>query len=72
MKTARLESLVWVCLYAGVAGLILGAWTAGFDAALGQALAVGGGVLALIGAVLVWLRSRRPADAAPHDDGRGA
>lgn len=58
MKPERLETLVWVLIYSGLAVLILGLWVRGADAAVGQVLAWAGGLLALVGVVLIWVRSR--------------
>lgn len=69
MKNDRLESLIWKLIYGGIAVAMLGLWTIGSDAALGHGLAWGGGLLVLIGAGGVWLRSRRPDDAEPPADG---
>ena len=72
MTPARHESLAWVCLYAGVAGMVVGAWTAGSDATLARLLVLAGGVLLGLGVVLIWLRSRPPAAPTGKDDpGRG-
>lgn len=64
MNPARLETLVWVCIYGGLATLMLGGWVGGTAPALGGTLAVAGGVLVLAGLVLIWLRSRLRAGAA--------
>jgi hypothetical protein len=58
MKPARVETLVWVLIYGGLAVLILGLWVSGADATVGQVLTWGGGLLALAGVVLIWIRSR--------------
>ncbi|WP_295639118.1 hypothetical protein [uncultured Methylibium sp.] len=60
MKPARVETLVWVLIYGGLALLILGLWVRGADAAVGQVLAWAGGLLALVGVLLIWIRSRMP------------
>lgn len=69
MKNAPLEKLTWRLIYAGLAGVMLGLWTIDADPALGHGLAWSGGLLVLIGAGFVWLRSRRPDDAEPPADG---
>lgn len=58
MTPARLDTLTWACLYGGALGLMLGGWSVGADATLGRLLLLGGGALLLVGAVLVWRRSR--------------
>lgn len=60
MKPARVETLVWVLIYGGLAVLILGLWVSGTDAAVGQVVAWAGGLLALVGVLLIWVRSRMP------------
>ncbi len=60
MKPARVETLVWVLIYGGLAVLMLGLWIGAADVAVGRVLAWGGGALALVGVVLIWLRSRMP------------
>ena len=58
MTPARLETLVWLCIYGGLATLMLGGWASTMAAALGGVLAIAGGVLVLAGCVLIWLRAR--------------
>lgn len=62
MQPARVETLVWVLIYGGLAVLILGLWVGGADAAVGQVLAWAGGLLALVGVLLIWVRSRMRGD----------
>ena len=60
MSNQALETLVWVCIYAGMFGVGLGIWFSEHHLGVGVTLiAVGGGLIAA-GAVLIWLRSRRP------------
>jgi hypothetical protein len=54
----RLQNLIWVLVYGGLLTLVLGLATQRFDAALGGSLAVGGGIVAAIGFVLIYVRSR--------------
>ncbi|WP_422842525.1 hypothetical protein [Acidovorax sp. M2(2025)] len=62
----RLDRLVWVLIYGGLFGLVLGIATAraGSDA-LGWALGAGGGAVTLAGVVLIAVRSRLREDGAP-------
>jgi hypothetical protein len=55
---ARLEAWIWVLIYGGLFALILGIATGRSDEALGWALAIPGAVLAVVGAVLIYVRSR--------------
>jgi uncharacterized membrane protein HdeD (DUF308 family) len=50
--------VTWVLIFGGLLTLVLGLSALKQDAATGIALIVVGGVLALIGAALVWVRSR--------------
>jgi hypothetical protein len=59
MSTATLDKLVWVFIYAGMALAGLGIWFLEHSAAVGWTLAVGGAGLVLVGALLIWIRSRR-------------
>jgi membrane protein DedA with SNARE-associated domain len=58
MNSKRIEVWVWVLVYAGMILLGLGVSVQGSDASLGWGIAVVGIVAMLIGAVLVWVRSR--------------
>ena len=55
---ARLHSLIWVLIYAGLLTLVLGLSAARIDHAIGWSLVVGGGILAAVGFFLIWVRSR--------------
>jgi membrane protein DedA with SNARE-associated domain len=58
MNTKRIDVWVWVLVYAGLILLGLGLSVQRSDASLGWGIAVVGVVSMLIGAVLVWVRSR--------------
>jgi hypothetical protein len=60
MTNKTLESLVWVCIYAGMFGAGLGIWFIEHHLAVGLTLLLAGTGLIATGAVLIWLRSRRP------------
>ena len=55
---SRVEVWIWVLVYAGLALLGLGLAVQRSDGSLGWTIAAIGVVLALAGAVLVWVRSR--------------
>ena len=55
---ARLQSLIWILIYAGLLTLVLGLSTARIDPAIGWSLVVGGGIMAAVGIFLIWVRSR--------------
>jgi hypothetical protein len=58
MLTARSDKLIWIFLFAGLAGLGLGVSVARSDAALGWVFMLGGVVLMVAGAAILWRRSR--------------
>ncbi len=55
---ARLQALIWVLIYGGLLTLILGLSVERTDEALGWSLVVGGGVVAAVGFVLIYVRSK--------------
>ena len=57
-----MQQLIWVFIYGGLLTLVLGLSVQRNDASLGVAMALGGGALALLGAVLIYVRSRLKAD----------
>lgn len=71
MKNAQMERLTWVLIYGGIFMVMLGLWVIDGNAALGHGLSWGGGLVVLIGALLIWLRSRR-GDDAPQGPDQGA
>ena len=57
------ERLVWMLVYGGLFTVIIGLATRSNDPATGWSLIAAGGVIAAIGALLVWVRSRMRADS---------
>lgn len=55
---ARLQVLIWVLIYAGLLTLVLGLSVQRLDAATGWLLVAGGALVAEVGVVLIYLRSR--------------
>lgn len=55
---ARLQQLIWILIYGGLLTLVLGLSVQRMDDALGWSMVVGGGVVAAIGFVLIYVRSR--------------
>ncbi|MDB5744174.1 MAG: hypothetical protein JWR68_2489 [Polaromonas sp.] len=55
---ARLEVLTWILIYGGLLTLVLGLFVENADEAVGWSLVTGGGVVAAIGFVLVYIRSK--------------
>ena len=60
MSNKTIDALVWVCIYAGLFVGGLGIWFTELHLVVGVTLLLLGGGLIAAGAVLVWLRSRRP------------
>jgi hypothetical protein len=60
MHTKTLEALVWVLIYAGLFIAGLGIWFMEHSLAVGWTMFVCGCGLVVAGAVLIWVRSRRP------------
>jgi hypothetical protein len=63
MRAATLEVWVWVLIYGGLLAVGLGlALQRQGDAALGWTLVLVGGIVAAVGVVLIWVRSRMKDD----------
>lgn len=63
MRAATLETWIWVLIYAGLLAVGLGlALQRQGDAALGWTLVVAGGIVAALGVLLIWVRSRMKDD----------
>lgn len=58
----RVQQLVWVLIYGGLMTLVLGLSVQRTDDALGWSLVAGGALVALVGAVLIFVRSRMKTD----------
>ena len=54
----RVERLVWVLVYGGLLGLVLGMFVQRYDRLLADILQIGGSIVAGSGALLIWVRSR--------------
>jgi hypothetical protein len=65
MKPTTIENWTWALIYIGAGVGIVGFWAMERNAALGQGLLLGGGLLTALGALGIWLRSR--IDASPTD-----
>ena len=55
---ARLQQLIWILIYGGLLTLILGLSVQRTDDALGESLVVGGALVAALGFVLIYVRSK--------------
>ena len=60
MSNQRLEQLIWVLIYAGMLVFGLGFWYVEHSLAVGSTLISLGAAAIVAGAVLIWIRSRRP------------
>jgi len=58
MRAATLDKLIWVFIYGGLLALCLGLFVRRDIASLGVGIMIGGAVVAALGVVLVWVRSR--------------
>ena len=59
MSNTALQKLIWVLIYGGLLGVVLGLSIQKTDDPLGWSIVVGGGVVAAVGAVLVLVRAAR-------------
>lgn len=55
---AWLERLIWILIYGGLFGVVLGIATHGAHLVAGWSLGVLGGIAVAAGVVLIWVRSR--------------
>lgn len=55
---ARLHGLIWILIYGGLLTLVLGLFVENTDDDLGWSLVVGGGLIAAVGFVLIYVRSK--------------
>lgn len=58
MKPAAVETLVWVLIYVGLLLVVLGLAVQRLEVALGWSLVGVGAVMAAVGVLLIWVRSR--------------
>jgi hypothetical protein len=57
-NVARLQALIWVLIYGGLLTLVLGLSVERVDDAIGWSMVVAGGIVAAVGFVLIYVRSR--------------
>jgi len=58
MKPQSLETWIWTLIYGGLIVVALGIAVQQRDAALGWTMVTGGGIVAGVGAMLIYVRSR--------------
>lgn len=67
MSAERLEKLIWILIYGGLLAIVLGLAIHGANAAAAWALGIVGGIVAAVGVVLIWVRSRMNVETAGSD-----
>ena len=60
MAPKTVETLVWVLIYGGLLTLSLGVFVQRLHEPIGWTFTVVGAVATVVGAVLIWVRSRMP------------
>ena len=58
MKPSTIDILIWALLYGGLLSVGLGLAVSRSDAALGWGVVTAGGIVAAVGAALVYVRSK--------------
>ena len=58
LQLKRLQALIWVLIYGGLLTLVVGLSLGRYDPSAGLACVVVGGMLAVFGALLIFLRAR--------------
>ena len=59
-KMARLHKITWALIFGGLLSVILGIFVGATDDAVGWMMIIGGALLTLAGAALVYVRSTMP------------
>ncbi len=62
LKRKRIGQLIWVYIYGGLLAMVLGIATARTNGALGWWIGVPGAVVAAVGVLLIYVRSRMSND----------
>ena len=62
-KMARLHKIIWALIFGGLLTVILGIFVGRVDDAVGWMMVAAGGVLTVIGAVLIYARSKLAPDS---------
>jgi len=61
-RMARLHYLIWALIYAGLLSIILGLFVQRTDDAIGWMMIAAGGVMTVVGAILIYIRSTMTSD----------
>ncbi len=65
ISTARLGTLIWMLVYGGLFAIAIGVAMKRNGADYGELLLVAGALAVIVGAVLVWVRSRMAEPPPP-------
>jgi len=68
MTPSTVDKLIWVLVYAGLLTVSLGLFVKRSDGGLGWTLIGSGALVAVVGAALIWVRSRMPQDPPPKQE----
>ena len=68
MTTETVDKLIWVLVYGGLLMVSLGIFVKRSDPGLGWTLIGLGALVAVVGAALVWVRSRMPENPPPKQE----
>ena len=58
MSTEKIDKLIWTLIYGGLISIAIGVATERNDMSAGWVLMSGGGIVSVVGAVLIYVRSR--------------
>ncbi len=62
-RMARLHKIIWTLIFGGLLMIILGIFVGKTDDAIGWVMIAAGGVMTVVGAVLIYVRSTMTADS---------
>ena len=62
-KMARLHKIIWTLIFAGLLTIILGIFVGNTDDAVGWLMIAAGGLMTVVGAVLIYVRSTMTSDS---------
>ena len=62
-KTARLHKIIWSLIFGGLLTLILGIFVGKADDVIGWTMVATGGIMTIIGAILIYVRSTMTTDS---------
>ena len=62
-RMARLHKIIWTLIYAGLLIIILGLFVQRTDDSIGWMMMAAGGVMTVVGAILIYMRSTMTSDS---------